>query len=251
MELTTRSALVTGASRGIGRAIAAALSGAGARVYLVARGARDLEATADAINSGTRSADPSGGGAGGRAVPVACDVTDADAVAAMTEFVADATGGAPDILVNNAGLFPLAPLDLMAPDDFARTLDVNLVAPFRLLRAFLPAMKRRGTGHVVTIGSVADRTIFAGNGAYSASKFGKRAMQEVLREELRGGGVRSTLISPAATDTPIWDPIDPDNNPGFPPRAAMLRPEDVADAVLWAVTRPAGVNVDELRLSAT
>lgn len=236
MALSGRSALVTGASRGIGRAIAAALAGAGARVYLVARGERDLSAAAAGIGSG--------------AVPVVCDVTDAAAVGRMAEFVADATGGAPDVLVNNAGLFPLAPLDLMAPEEFARTLDVNLVAPFRLLRAFLPAMKGRGTGHVVTIGSVADRTIFAGNGAYSASKFGKRAMQEVLREELRGTGVRTTLVSPAATDTPIWDPIDPDNTPGFPPRASMLRPEAVADAVLWAVTRPAGVNVDELRLSS-
>jgi NADP-dependent 3-hydroxy acid dehydrogenase YdfG len=237
MDLLNRTALVTGASRGIGRAIAAALAGAGARVYLVARGERDLDAAAAGIGSG--------------AVPVVCDVTDAAAVAAMAEFVADATGGAPDVLVNNAGLFPLAPLDLMAPEEFARTLDVNLVAPFRVLRAFLPAMKRRGSGHVVTIGSVADRSIFAGNGAYAASKFGKRAMQEVLREELRGSGVRTTLVSPAATDTPLWDSIDPDNNPGFPPRATMLRPEAVADAVLWAVTRPAAVNVDELRLSAS
>ncbi len=75
------------------------------------------------------------------------------------------------------------------------------------------------------------------------------ALHEVLREELAGSGVRATLVSPAATDTPIWDPIDPDHTPGFPPRASMLRPDDVADAVLWAVTRPAHVNVDELRLS--
>jgi NADP-dependent 3-hydroxy acid dehydrogenase YdfG len=60
--------------------------------------------------------------------------------------------------------------------------------------------------------------------------------------------VRTTLVAPAATDTPIWDPVDPDNTPGFPPRAAMLRPDDVADAVLWAVTRPSHVNVDELRI---
>jgi NADP-dependent 3-hydroxy acid dehydrogenase YdfG len=74
-------------------------------------------------------------------------------------------------------------------------------------------------------------------------------MHEVLREELRGSGLRATLVSPSATDTPLWDPIDPDHTPGFPPRAAMLRPDDVADAVLWAVTRPRHVNVDEVRLS--
>jgi NADP-dependent 3-hydroxy acid dehydrogenase YdfG len=103
---------------------------------------------------------------------------------------------------------------------------------------------------VVTVGSVADRAVFAGNGAYAASKYGQRAMHEVLRQELRGTGVRATLVSPAATDTPIWDPIDPDNRAGFPPRATMLRPEDVAEAVVWAVTRPERVNVDEVRLSS-
>lgn len=110
-------------------------------------------------------------------------------------------------------------------------------------------MRAQGAGDIVTVGSVADRHIFGGNGAYSASKFGARALHEVLRAELVGTGVRCTLVSPAATDTPIWDPIDPDNTPGFPPRAAMLRPHDVADAVLWAITRPPHVNIDELRLS--
>ena len=111
-------------------------------------------------------------------------------------------------------------------------------------------MRARGHGHVVTLGSVADRNIFHGNGAYSASKYGQRAMHETLRTELRGSGVRATLVSPAATDTPIWDPVDPDNTSGFPKRSEMLRAEQVADAVLWAVTRAAAVNVDEIRLSS-
>jgi NADP-dependent 3-hydroxy acid dehydrogenase YdfG len=112
-------------------------------------------------------------------------------------------------------------------------------------------MRERNSGHVVTIGSIADRTIFPGNGAYSASKYGQRAMHETLRTELRGSGVRATLVSPAATDTPIWDPVDPDNSAGFPKRSEMLRAEQVADAVLWAVTRAPTVNVDEIRLSST
>ena len=135
------------------------------------------------------------------------------------------------------------------PALFEQTLQANLLAPFRFLHAFVPRMRAAGQGHVITIGSVADRSIYSGNGAYSASKFGARALHEVLREELRGSGIRATLVAPSATDTPIWDPIDPDNKPGFPPRAAMLRPEDVADAVLWAVTRASHVNVDELRIS--
>jgi NADP-dependent 3-hydroxy acid dehydrogenase YdfG len=212
------------------------LAGAGAEVTLVARGTAALREVASGI--------------GARAHVAPCDVGDLSAVRAMVDALVSG-GRAPDILVNNAGLFPLAPLEAMDPDEFERTIRVNLVAPFYVLRAALPSMKASGLGHVVTIGSVADRNIFTGNGAYSASKYGQRAMHEVLRAELRGSGVRSTLISPSATDTPTWDAIDPDNRPGFPTRASMLRPADVADAVLWAVTRPAHVNVEELRLASS
>lgn len=233
--LTGRSVLVTGASRGIGRAVAHALATAGARVFLVARSHGDLEALAVEL--------------GGQASAHVCDLTDAAQVATTVADIIAGAKGHIDILVNNAGVFPLAAIADTAPDTFEQTLAANLVAPFRLLHAVLPAMRARGQGHVVTIGSVADRRIFSGNGAYAASKFGARALHEVLREECAGSGVRTTLVSPSATDTPIWDPVDPDNTPGFPARASMLRSDDVAEAVLWAVTRPAHVNVDELRLS--
>lgn len=233
--LRGRSALVTGASRGIGRAVAGALASAGARVFLLARSAGTLEQLAAELGHG--------------AVAVPCDVTDATALGRAMTAVLTAADGAVDILVNNAGVFPLAPVADTSPASFEQTLQANLAAPFRVLHAVLPGMRARQRGHVVTIGSVADRRIFGGNGAYSASKFGARALHEVLREECAGTGVRTSLVSPAATDTPIWDPVDPDNTPGFPPRASMLRAEDVADAVLWAVTRPVHVNVDELRIS--
>jgi NADP-dependent 3-hydroxy acid dehydrogenase YdfG len=233
--LTGRTALVTGASRGIGRAVAQAFVASGARVFLASRTRPELEQLAQALGP----------------LAYACpgDLTDAVAVARMTDEVLGQAGGGVDILVNNAGIFPLAPIVETTPTLFEQTLAANLAAPFRVLHALLPAMKARGAGHVVTIGSVADRRIFGGNAAYSASKFGARALHEVLREELAGSGVRATLVSPAATDTPIWDPVDPDRTPGLPPRARMLRPDDVADAVWWAVTRPAHVNVDELRVS--
>ncbi len=235
MNLRGRTAFVTGASRGIGRAVARLLVQGGARVALCARTRSELESLAAQL--------------GDDAHVVVCDITDAAQLAEVMPRALEHAGGAFDILVSNAGIFPLAAVADTSPASFEATLMANLAAPYRVLQAVLPAMRARGHGHVVTIGSIADRRIFGGNGAYSASKFGGRALHEVLREELTGSGVRCTLVSPAATDTPIWDPVDPDNTPGFPKRAAMLRAEDVAEAVLWAVSRPPHVNIDELRLS--
>lgn len=234
LTLEGRTALVTGASRGIGRAVATALVQAGARVALLSRSRAALD---DAVRT-----------LGAHASAHVCDLTAPVQVDIVLPEALAALGGRVDILVSNAGVFPLAPVAEMAPGDFEETLQANLVAPFRVLHAVLPAMRAAGHGHVVTIGSVADRHIFPGNGAYSTSKFGARALHEVMRAELMGSGVRCTLVSPSATDTPIWDAVDPDNTPGFPKRASMLRPEDVADAVLWAATRPPHVNIDELRL---
>src|SRR5208283_432105 len=96
-------------------------------------------------------------------------------------------------------------IETTTPEIFARMLALNLAAPFQLVRAFLPGMRLRGRGHVVTVGSVADHVAFPGNSAYSASKFGVRGLHEVLRTELRGTGVRATLVSPGGVDTPLWD----------------------------------------------
>lgn len=229
------TALVTGATRGIGLEVARLLTGDGTHVVMVARSESDLRARARELGPNAR--------------PIACDVADAAAVARAVERTRAELGGAPDAIVNNAGAFTLASVDATDADDFRRAVDVNLIAPFLIVRALLPELRRRGFGHIVTIGSVADRMIFPENGAYAASKFGARAFHEVLRAELRGSGVRATLVSPGPTDTPLWDEIDPDNRAGFTPRSEMLIPGAVADAVLFALTRPADVNIDELRLS--
>jgi len=229
-----RSAVVTGASRGIGFAVAAALTAAGVRTWMVAR-------RADALHEAARRL-------GSNAFTRPCDLTDGEAVSRAASEIEDALGGAPDLLVNNAGVFPLMSVEATSPELFSETMQVNVVAPFRFVRAFIGDMRARGRGHIVTIGSVADRYAFPENGAYAASKTAQRAFHEVLRQELRGSGVRASLISPGPTDTQIWDPVDPDNRDGFPPRSLMLRDTDVADAVCWAVTRPPHVNVDELRL---
>jgi NAD(P)-dependent dehydrogenase (short-subunit alcohol dehydrogenase family) len=226
-RLAGRLALVTGASRGIGAAIARALADAGARVVRVARTLPDTGS--------------------GPWVDLPCDLTDAAQVERLAERVLHEQGS-PAMVVNSAGGFLLRPLDQTTPADFDAQLAVNLRASFLLARAFLPPMRAAGGGAFVSIGSVADHTGFPENAAYAASKYGLRGLHETLAAEFHGTGVRLTLVSPGATDTTIWDPFAPERRPGFPPRAAMLRPEDVADAVLFAVTRPEHVHVDWIRL---
>lgn len=233
--LEGRTAVVTGGSRGIGRATAAKLAGAGARVALLARGRAELEAAARAI--------------GNDAVAIPCDVTRRDSVTRVAARIVDELGGAPDVLVNAAGAFQLARIEATTPAQFSAIVEANLVAPFVVTRTFLPEMRSRGRGHVVSVGSAADRAIYPENGAYSASKFGLRALHAVLRAELRGSGVRSTLVSPGPTDTALWDEVQKAKDPPPVSRDRMLQADAVADAILFAVTRPADVNVDELRLS--
>lgn len=222
------TALVTGASGGIGRAVAARLRGAGAWVAMVARREGPLRAAAEEI--------------GGHPIPA--DVTDAAAVHRLAEYLVELLGGVgPTLVVNAAGAFQLAPVAETDPEVFDEQVAVNLRAPFLLMRAFLPRMLARGSGHIVTIGSVAGRRAFPHNGAYAASKFGVRGLHAVLDVELRGTGVRATLIEAGATATPLWDRIDPGRHPDVPSPAAMLLPEAVADAVFYAVTQPPGVDV--------
>jgi NADP-dependent 3-hydroxy acid dehydrogenase YdfG len=229
------NAVVTGASRGIGEAIARSLAAAGARVALVARDRDALEKLAAAI--------------GGGAFAVSCDVTNGDQVRAAAQAITAAFSGPANILVNNAGLFRVAPAQELAEGDFKSMIEVNLIAPHMFVREFLPAMLGARRGHVVTIGSVADRSAYPGNAGYSATKFGARALHEILRAETKGTGVRATLVSPSATDTPIWDLLPAAKRSSYPKAQDMLRPDDVANAVLYAVTAPATVNVDELRLT--
>jgi NADP-dependent 3-hydroxy acid dehydrogenase YdfG len=234
-SLGGRTAVVTGASRGIGAAIAEALGTQGVRVVLVARTEAKLKERAARIKG---------------SIPIACDVSDPKSVERATKQITKELKGAPDILVNNAGIFRVAVVEETTADSFIEMINTNLVGPFLFVRAFLGEMKERKRGHIITIGSIADRTIFTGNAAYSATKFGLRAIHEALRAELKGTGVRASLISPAATDTDIWNEValtDPVTNPHS--KRPMLDRDDVVGAVMFALTQPERVNVDELRLS--
>ena len=234
-SLGGKTAVVTGASRGIGAGIAEALGSQGVRVALVARNEAKLKERAARIKG---------------SISVTCDVSDPKSVEQATRRIAGELNGAPDILVNNAGVFSVAVIEETTAETFIETINTNLVGPFLFVHAFLGDMKKRKGGHIVTIGSISDRTIYTGNAAYSAAKFGLRAVHEVLRAELRGTGVRTSLISPAATDTEMWDSVtvtDPVANPHS--KRPMLDPDDVVRAVMFAISQPERVNVDELRLS--
>ena len=226
--LAGRIALVTGASRGIGAAAASALGAAGA---LVVRVARSLTA---GVHDGMHD--------------LPCDLSDGAAVARLAGDVLQRIG-TPDIVVSNAGIFSRIPFEQAELADLERHLAVNLVGAFALARGFLPAMRARGSGLLITIGSIADHVAFPENTLYSTTKFGVRGLHETLAVEYRGTGVRCTLVSPGPTDTSMWDPVDPDNRPGFVPRRAMLRPADVADAILFVATRGPHVHVDWLRIN--
>jgi NADP-dependent 3-hydroxy acid dehydrogenase YdfG len=229
--LRGRTALVTGASRGIGRVVAERLAEEGAHVVGLGR-----------TESALRALEAETGGAS-LVADLSDDVAAWDALEGLLERF-----GVPDLVVNAAGVFGVAPLAKETLTAFDAGLTVNVRAPFIVVRALLPGMLERGSGLFVNVGSVAGRTAFPGNGAYSASKFGLRGLHEVLLEEVRGTGVRATLLEPAATDTELWDPLDPDADPGLPSRADMLRPEDVADAVMFLATRPEHVRVPLLQI---
>jgi NADP-dependent 3-hydroxy acid dehydrogenase YdfG len=220
-------ALVTGASRGIGLAVAIALRARGIHVVRLARSLANSKAE--------------------RRTDIQCDITRPDDVErAVTTVERDL--GVPDILVNNAGIFFIKQLAETTYEDFTATLATNLTAAFLMVRAVVPKMVQRGRGHLITIGSISDYIGFSGSTAYAASKFGLRGMHEVIRQETAKSGVRTTLVSPGPVDTDIWDAVDPDAKPGFTKRNDMMRAEDVAAAVVYAVSQPDHVAVTEIRL---
>ena len=221
--------VITGASRGIGAAAARRFAAAGATVVRMARS--NMPALA-------------------RAVDIRVDLADPLDRRWALDLVSREVG-IPDVLINNAGAFLLAPLEDTSDELFREQLAINLEAPLAVARHFLPAMKGRKSGSHILIGSVADWHAFPGNAAYAASKFGARGLHEVLLEECRGSGVRCTLISPGATDTAVWDRLDPDARVDLPNRSEMLSPDDVAAAIQFAASQPPHVQIEVIRMGAT
>lgn len=243
LPLEGRVALVTGASGGIGAAIARALAEAGAATLLAARRMEPLEALAGEIR-----------GAGGRALAHRTDVTVRAEVEGAARAALEAWGRI-DVLVNNAGVMPLAPVAELRVEEWERMVDVNLKGVLYGVAAVLPAMRSRKSGHVVNVGSVAGRRPFPGGSVYSATKFAVRALTWGMQLELSGSeGIRFTDVQPGVVETELLEESTPERREAFeaPWRGKRkLAAEDVARAVLWAVTAPPHVNVNEILLRPT
>ncbi|MGQ9561562.1 MAG: SDR family oxidoreductase [Candidatus Oleimicrobiaceae bacterium] len=228
-DLAGRIAWVTGAGRGIGRAVSLALAEQGFRVVLSARTVAEIQAVAAEIAS-----------AGGQALPIPADVTRAEELARLVAQVRQ-EWGAIDILVNNAGLWRFRAVAETTLEEWQEQIAVNLTGPFLCTKAVLEDMLRRGSGHIVNIVSVAGRRPYAQCAAYCAAKYGLLGFTEVLRMEVRTRGVRVTAVLPGATDTPGWQ-ADSER------RARMMRPESVAQAVVAACLAPPDMMPEEIVL---
>lgn len=231
--LAGKTAVVTGASRGIGEAIARALAEVGCNVALAARSEKSLRKVAAACEK-----------AGVRTLGQACDVSDEKSVATFFAAVKSAFRRI-DILINNAGVsHAMATVDKLSLAAWNEVLAVNLTGTFLCTRAALPLM--RSGGVIVNNLSVAARGVFAGESAYCAAKHGALGFTDTLREEVRERGIRVIALLPGPTDTELWNQFWPEA-----PREKMMRPETVAAAVVGAIALPENATVEELRIAPT
>lgn len=231
-SLEGKVALVTGAGRGIGRAMAVAFAAEGAAVALVARSRADLAGVAGEIRERTD----------GRVLAVPADVTQDAAVETLVEHVAGELGRL-DILATAAGTAAFAPVAESKPGDWDAMLTLNLRAVMVCCRAVLPTMMRQRSGTILNVASIAAKRALPGSAAYTATKMAVLGFSRVLAEELRPHGVRVGVLVPGAVDTPLWDTLG-----AAPPRERMLRPEDVARAAVLMAGLPAHAALEELTL---
>ena len=226
-------AVVTGAGRGIGAAIARKLAGLGAVVILCGRKRDPLESTAAGI-----------GEAGGRAEVLPCDVTDWRSVEAAAQHI-DKTHGRADILVNNAGIGGFGgPLHEMLPESWDAVLNTNLRGVYYCIRSFAPMMVRAKNGHIINISSLAGKNPLPNGAAYAASKWGLNGLSYSVAEELRGHNIRVSVVCPGSVDTELSPHAGKDSK-------KMLRPEDVAHVVAMLVTQAPQSFASEILLRPT
>lgn len=227
-----RTAVVTGASSGIGAATARALAAEGFHVVVAARRVDRIEALAAEIDG----------------TAVACDVTDV----AQVEALAAAAGPEVHVLVNNAGgAFGSAPVERADTEQWRAMYEVNVIGTMQVTRAMLPLLRASGDGVLVNVSSTAGRVAYEGGGGYTAAKHGTQVVTETLRLELCGEPIRVTEIAPGMVHTPEFSLVRFGGDQSAADKVyegvpGPLVAEDVADAIAWVATRPSHVNIDEL-----
>ncbi|HET6853908.1 MAG TPA: SDR family oxidoreductase [Pyrinomonadaceae bacterium] len=212
-NLAGKIALVTGATKGIGRAIAEALASAGAKVVITARNKKEIEETVAKL---------------GNAAGYVCDVRDYEQVKSVFAEI-----GGVDILVNNAGIGIFAPVESMSVEDFRAVLETNVFGVFYCCHEAIPLMKQRGGGYIINISSLAGANAHAEMAAYNASKFGLNGFSEALMQEVRHDGIKVSYIMPGSVNTEFGGDEPSDE------KSWQLQPGDIARVVLDLLQFPA------------
>ena len=221
--------VITGASKGIGKATAFAFAAAGAKVVLAARTPETLEQVAVKLKEG-----------GAEALAVPTDVTNVDAVQQLIQRTLDVYQHV-DILINNAGIGHFGPIVDFEPDDWDAVLNSNLKAVYLCAKYALPSMLERGNGQIINVLSVAAKVAFQASSAYCAAKAGALALTKVLASEVRQQNIRVTAVLPGSVHTPFWDDV-----PEHPDFEQMLTPEHVADTIVSICQQPPGMVTEEI-----
>jgi NADP-dependent 3-hydroxy acid dehydrogenase YdfG len=241
--MSGKTVAITGASSGIGEATALALAREGAAVALGARRRDRIEALAERIEAD-----------GGTAVALEVDVTDEGQARAFVEGAAERLGRL-DVLVNNAGVMLLGPVESGDPDDWRRMVEVNVLGLLYCTHAALPIMRGQGSGDIVNLSSIAGRFARAGSAVYNLTKFGVGAYSEALRQEVTEGGIRVIVVEPGFVATELQS-----HNKGEVLETIegmreqigdVLEAEDIANGILYAVSQPPRVSVNEVLIRPT
>ena len=227
--LDGKVAVVTGGSKGIGKAIAFGLAAAGAKVVLAARTPEPLEQVAAGLREG-----------GAEALAVPTDVTDAAAVQGLVQKTLDVYQRL-DILINNAGIGRFGTVVDFTPSDWDAVINSNLKAIYLCTQSVLAPMLAQGEGQIINVLSIAAKVPFEASSAYCAAKAGALAFTKVLASEVRQQNIRVTAVLPGSVHTPFWDDI-----PQHPDFEQMLKPDHVADTVVSVCQQPAGMVTEEI-----
>ena len=227
------TAVITGASSGVGKSLAIQLSDAGYKVVLAARSEDKLNVIAEEIQK-----------MGGNCLVVPTDVSQPEQINNLKDRTLEY--GDVFVVINNAGLGKFCKIEDVTLEDWNRQLDVNLRATFLVSQAFIPGMKRRKKGTLVFMNSVAGKKGYPYSAAYVASKYGMRGLADSLREELREDNIKVISIHPGAVDTPFWD----EAGVNFP-REEMLDTNTLAQSIVHAIQSPGNFTIEELVVRRT